>query len=56
MAATVVADCGEPLVAGVLSWACDSLCYCSLVKYALALFVCFEDYLHLIIKEKYFQV
>lgn len=51
MAAAVVADCGEPLVAGVVSWACDSLCYCSLGSYALASVVRFEDYLHLIIKE-----
>lgn len=50
MAAAVVADCGKPLVAGVMSWACDSFCYCSLGSLALALAVCFEDYLYLTVK------
>lgn len=50
MAAAVVADCGEPLMAGVVSWACDSLSYCFFGMDALALAVHFEDYLH--IKEK----
>lgn len=51
MAAAALADCGEPLVAGVVLWACDSLCYCSLGSYALASAACFEDYLHLIVIE-----
>lgn len=51
MAAAVLADCGEHLVAGVVLWACDSLCYCSLGSYALASVVCFEADLHLIVIE-----
>lgn len=30
VALAVVADCGEPSVARVVLWACDSLCYCCL--------------------------
>lgn len=39
-----LADCGEPLVAGVVLWAHDSHCYCSLGSYALASTVFFESY------------
>lgn len=44
VAVAALADCGEPLVAGVVLWAHDSLCYCSLGSYALASAVFFENY------------